>query len=559
MNRLQSQFYVSFPVVQADYTLIMLDLRFYARLLKNARFIKYLKNRPSKLVPGYESYEILQAIDEFRKSDKRSAKSDSAETLQQLHLNANPETRTFLVEPKEPNNFYLMTEKFFWHWPTTNLGSGRHALLFDMQIKGVGRNPLALRHDYSHSWGGHYLWQALKGYVVGHLFEGAAPLGILKIPYIATKTSDLKNKQIKSSAISMAIREADALRVTQVMASFDPLEKGSASLVLRDFLKKVKTPTCKSHMDNVIFHYSALFLMGIRHTAVTRENVTLEGKLIDYEDLTLDTDEETYNYFLIIHESKKGKSLYTSTIHFYLDAIVLTSIGLQKLDPSFKMTETECRKNFFKMIQALGKTIFQIDPELLSFMKLLLSRQAVYHKGLNSTDSSQSNAVEIVKTIKERQYKILLKQDMEKYESIYYSAQFPRIKFKDTFIEEYNLQALKDAEKLVERLFKMLQLESFSGDLNFNQMVQFSSECNKVLSQHSLIFPYKLVKGQIIPVQTSSKKITDALKDKFKEELGAGIISLDKYENKIVRGAILQLSNKSEYFVSLSPALLKGK
>lgn len=572
MNRLQSQFYVSFPVVQAEYSMIIMDIRATARLLRNVRFINYLKQRAPQMPAGFETVDILNAIDEFHKKDRPCKLQTDESTFLPLHLNASLEFRPFVQHPEEnQNNFYLMTEKFFWKWPTTNIGSGRHALLLDMQIKGIGRNPLAIRNDHAHSWGGHYLWQAMRGYIISTLYEGVTPLGILKTSYIAAKKKDLESPQIKSSAIAMAIRESDALRVTQVMTSFNPRDRGSYALILKNFLTKNRIKSLSEHMEKIIFHYSALLLMGIRHTAVTRENVTLEGTLIDYEDMKLDTDTQAYRCFIMTHKCHKkmpkgtkrfsGEALFSSTIHFYLDAIRLTSKGLSQLDPTFKMSDVECKKKFIKMIQLLGKTIFEIDVELLKFLSLLLSRDSIYDKGEENLAIKNTEANEIIKVIKSRPFEIVLTQDLGLYESNYYLVDFPRVKFKDPFIEKYNCIALMDADPLIERMFKMLQLESFAGNMGFDQMLNYSSECNKLLSQHSLIFPYKLVKGKVVREMTSKATFQKQIKLKMLKEFGVDLESFDSFKNPdtgemIIRGAFTHLKNGLCHYTSLKPTYI---
>jgi hypothetical protein len=573
MNRLQSQFYVSFPVAQAEYTMILMDVRAYSRLHKNVRFIKYLKQRKPLMPAGCETVEILNGKNEFLENDTTPI-GPKVEELKHLHLNAQLESRLFLRDPEEiKNNFFLMTEKFFWNWPTTNLGSGRHVLLLDMQIKGCGRTPLAIRHDHSHTWGGHYLWQAIKGYVVSNLFEGAAPLGILKIPYVAAQNSDLEaRKQIKSSTNAMAIRESDALRVTQVMTQFDPRERGNYALILKAFLKSMSVKNSSEHMENSIFHYTALLLMGLRHMAVTRENVTIEGRLIDYEDLTLDTDAEFYRCFLMTHKCQKnmpkgykrfkGEILFTSNLHFYLDAIKLTATGLTQLDPNFKMSDSECKKKLLQMIHKLGKTVFEIDKDLLSFFTLLLTRDALYDKGQNKADLQNTDANEIMKVVKKRAYKISLTQDLGPHECNYYLVDFPRVKFKNQFVENYNCRALMDSEPLIEKMFKMLQLEVFSGKLDFYQMLNFSSECNKQISQHALIFPYQLMKGKVVLKKSGMAKFRKDLITKFKSELGSTFKTFDlvidpESGDKIIRGAIIHLENGSDHFALIRPELVR--
>nr|MBA2406314.1 hypothetical protein [Bdellovibrionales bacterium] len=405
MNRLQPQFYVCFPVKQAKFSMILMDLGDYPRLLRNARFVKFLIENPSHWGKGHEMGYIFQSMKDYQ---PRPTPFDEAaqKDLSYLHLTTDNESRPFVPEIEEEPKPHLITERFFWYWPTVNIGSARHALLLDMQLKGIGRNPLAIRNDHFHSWGGQYLWQAMKAYVISKMYEGAAPLGLLKTSYVAVRDEDIQQRQIKTSAVSFSARDADALRVCQVMAQFDPSHSITREEVLKQFLKNMRVKSSSEQMEKIIFHYSVLLLMGVRHMSITRENVTLEGKLIDYEDMIQDAQGDIFKVFVMTsqcwedtpkeYRNFKGERVFATSLHFYLDAIELTALGLSQLDPDFKRGLKQLKSDFAKMLNILSKTIFDIDPELMFFLKLMLKQVVGYDKGDTLTQSKVANAKELL-------------------------------------------------------------------------------------------------------------------------------------------------------------------
>ena len=74
----------------------------------------------------------------------------------------------------------LPTERFYSK-PFLSLGSSRHVLLQDVQLKGVGRNNLCIDQDFYHSWGGLVMRDALKGYLSSLVANKKTKLGCLNI------------------------------------------------------------------------------------------------------------------------------------------------------------------------------------------------------------------------------------------------------------------------------------------------------------------------------------------------------------------------------------------
>lgn len=562
MNWLQPNFYVCFPVTSSDYNILLLDLMSYSRLALNAHFVRTLKPLSSKASSGNEIIPYLRLLRDFKPSTFKFKNIDE-KLLQDLHLNVQRDERVMTPEPEELNSLFLITEKFFCKHPSLNLGSARHALLYNYQIKGIGKNPLAIRTDHAHSWGGIYLWQSVKAYIIGHLLQGIAPLGVLNSTMVS-----VKNTQGKNSDMSLLFRESHATRVTQVMTQFDPHMNITKKSIVDAFIKRVGVKTAEEHMDKIIFHYSVLYLMGVRHLAINRENISLEGPLLDYEDVKWDVTPEAFKFYLVFqkclkkqkpYQFYKGERLHTSVIHFYFDAIELTALGLSELTP-YQFTRKKLLTKMQKMMKLLGQEVFDIDPAFMKFSNLLLEHSPIYTKGVK-VDSLQGDDTKLIRNfMKDHPVQNTLQEDHTVHEHSHFEVSLPRPKFKAAFLEEINQGRFVDITELASEVMKHIQVESRLGAIDFKAALELSSACNKVIGKNVGCFPFELRKGKIVPVYKKRQKLLDELKEKT-QELGAKVIRLDEITDPLtktsyVRGAFLSV-NSTDHYVLIKPTLMK--
>lgn len=72
---------------------------------------------------------------------------------------------------------YGFRRKIFWDYPPANLGSSRHIIIQNIQLKGSGRNPMA-SEQIRFMRGEEVIFGKILRPFVSHLYKGALPLGL---------------------------------------------------------------------------------------------------------------------------------------------------------------------------------------------------------------------------------------------------------------------------------------------------------------------------------------------------------------------------------------------
>lgn len=561
MNWLQPNFYIAFPVAPADYQIALIDILAFQRLNANASFVEKLKQLFPTTAAGEEIYHLFEQTKKARKTQLAPEKFE-LKKLDSLHLISAPPAKTIQKE-KVMEDLYLLTEKFFWMWPTVNLGSARHGLLLDYQIKGIGRNPLATRNDYFHSWGGQYLWQGIKAYVTGHILDRIAPLGVLNSNMVSIDQTEL-NSVLSASSVCQVFREADATRVTQVCTEFDPNMKITKERIKNEFLSRVGAKTFNDHLDQVIFHYAALYLQGMVHFSVTRENITLEGKLIDYEDVRILVDEDVLNVLVMTqkyakkaagHPYYRGEKLFTSSIHFYLDAIELTALGMKYLGARPVARRTLVNR-FKSMIKKLGKEVFDIDEGLLTFTLELLQLESIYHKG-ETLQLLQGDLVGTLLKKYKKQSTQVMEEDLSVYIQPRYEVSFPRPKYKNLQIDQLCRAQSIDFDAITQRIMKKVQIEAMGKKLGHKEVMNISQEANESINKVKGYFPYAYQKGKII-LKNDSTQITHLMEQVTL--LGGKIEQFSEITTQdysLITGGSITLPSGERHVITFKPILNK--
>lgn len=174
----------------------------------------------------------------------------------------------------------LLTERNLYP-ATLNLGSGRHCLLKDLQLKGIGRTALSLQDEYTHSWGGLQLRDALKSYMTSLFSQKLSLLGPLKILGVFIY-------QDLTEPLALQIREANTFRLSQLNPLY--LTKNEVQ-VARAHLESVFPGKSPVEMMQIIFeHYLHAFRHGVKYKSVAPDNLCLDGRWIDTESLDIRPD-----------------------------------------------------------------------------------------------------------------------------------------------------------------------------------------------------------------------------------------------------------------------------
>ena len=375
-------------------------------------------------------------------------------------------------------------------------------LLKDLQLKGSGRSPLALRTDYHHTWGGQYFWQSLKAYIVSHILEGALPQGILSTPLISVPTSELENKRLSHSLNSLMVREADDLRVTQVATDFDQELKPTKLEIKQSVLKEANSKTFEELFQKIIFQYASMALLGLRHIGVTRENIMVKGSLIDYEDRENHNSQEGYYFHYMTkvknNSSPKDAKLFTSTLHFYLEALILTAHGLNFLGAKISPDRLKLKKVLMKEIYSLSQTVFIVDQELLTFMDKILDLIPGYDRDIQKYAKDATKISKLKHQIQLSSGEIVKEEKGFDELILNQRLKFPRIEFRNPLLQAFqNHKNQTSILELTQKMFKMVEIETFGRNPTFEMALDLSSKVHEKLCLEQLVFPYQLKSKKI--------------------------------------------------------------
>jgi len=328
MINLPNSNYTWFPVAHKDYIPFYLNISKVRCLLEDAQFVERL-NENKGTSPASE-YRALQSKIVFNPSEDLNY-SELKRLLPMLHLCPDLEAKIFSPKGKRKglqgtHKLWLMAERFYWDSAVFNIGSARHILILNTQLKGSGKNPMAIRPDEDHAWGGSYLWENLKGVSFTHTYKSLLPLGILETLGISIyKEEFLADHTDVFELNSALIREAKSYRLAQLMSGLDNNNPKSKEFHLRE-VQTSKFP------EDYYFQFGSLLALGIQSVNITKENVMINGALIDYEDCSYQGDNDSQIFQLRLHFNSEIKEedvlaqlnsgrMYLSDFHLYLDAL----------------------------------------------------------------------------------------------------------------------------------------------------------------------------------------------------------------------------------------------
>lgn len=188
------------------------------------------------------------------------------------------------------NKTLLLVEKFSHPDAIAHLGSSRHALLGNIQIKGVGRNMLVSRLDYVHSWGGMFEIEAYFSYLVSNFLDR-------QLPYGACAT--FKVDQLPSGSFQI-LRNANGYRVSQFSSQMDPRE-------IQVLKKSIVDPLF--HLKKNAYQFAYSTFCNIYNYSMIAENILLDGRVIDCESIYTPPSLSFFSFYLdlCIKGEKKPK------------------------------------------------------------------------------------------------------------------------------------------------------------------------------------------------------------------------------------------------------------
>jgi hypothetical protein len=547
--------------------------------MDNARFVQELQLSQPKFTEGFEIANYMQLRRTFKIKPSR-LDGDFLESLEKALPFLNR------VSTGDPNPFwelanevkdriYLPTEKFFWNFPTINLGSGRHSLLYDIQLKGNGRNALAIRTDFSHAWGGSFIWQSLKSYAITVLLKGMLPQGILETEMISLYRNDEDDQKLTPSSRALQFRSSKGLRVTQICIGIDPHLYPNQKQILSGLLTGQGLKYSSQLFEKSLFMYASMFMNGLKHLSVTKENITLEGQLLDYEDVEYLTDKENYSFQIYLKIAKKEgqqipntsnllakefvpflkrAKLYTSTIHHAVHASQFAHIGLTFLDPKFKQTEDQINKRFMKVVKNLMKNIFETQKVFVDFTEELCKLKPAYFTG-DLSGSDGDVILPLLKRYKVLQFEIINNKIEPHLMTLTVEVKLPRPKLKNKILESFNEGKHNiTIESQVSVMLKYLQLKIHSSKFELKDMLEYTSLCHKTLSKSAKIFPYLIHNGVIKEKNKTMNVFSRELKKIIEKEKGLRIANVDF--SQIEGGVMVQKKTDFDHFKKIRTPII---
>jgi hypothetical protein len=187
----------------------------------------------------------------------------------------------------------LPAERFYGR-PYVNLGSSRHALAWDMQLKGVGFNQLCLNGDFHHRWGGFIVRDALKAFLSDIVASKRTKLGTLH----TAAAFIYHDHALGKIPLALQLRDAQSYRLAQVHPDFTPQQ--DKEVVRQHLCRYFHTQDPELMLQTICEHYTHAVAQGIHFRSISFDNLTVDGRFLDCESIDFTTDHRPVPRFVIL-------------------------------------------------------------------------------------------------------------------------------------------------------------------------------------------------------------------------------------------------------------------
>jgi hypothetical protein len=161
-----------------------------------------------------------------------------------------------------------------------NPGSSRHAMLPGLQLKGCGRNRLALRDDFAHRNGTLDLQAAVAEYVRSHLYSALLPLGCARVFFVSAYRDGQGKRRLNGYPLALLGREPPGLRLAHLPEN-GRLAAADRKWVRRDLRRRWGTLDEREVTQALARQWGSQIYFGIAQLNPIPDNLTLSGQLID--------------------------------------------------------------------------------------------------------------------------------------------------------------------------------------------------------------------------------------------------------------------------------------
>jgi hypothetical protein len=276
MKDLDLRKYTSVYLKEKEVTPWVINPDCLERLEINAEYIKQLKANYSHELISWHVKDVQEAC-------KKMSFSKTKADLKHFGLATSVFNSGGFESKESCDIFYkeadltLNTERFFAP-DFQSLGSSRHVLLYDTQLKGCGKNSLAITPDFHHRWGGYLARDCLNSIVSSIVVNQRSILGSLEI----LGSFLYKDKTFNQMHNTLQVRDAKTYRLAQLHPC---LLSEEDKIKAQNFIKnKFNSPP--SEILKIIFNnYINAFKKGIVHKSISYDNLLIDGRFIDTESI----------------------------------------------------------------------------------------------------------------------------------------------------------------------------------------------------------------------------------------------------------------------------------
>ncbi len=182
------------------------------------------------------------------------------------------------------------------------MGSSRHVLGVNYQLKGIGKNSLAHDEDYYHSWGGMVCRDGLAVILSDHAIEKRTKLGCMKTDAVFRYAKE----QLKNTPLVLSLRKNNTFRLSQIVDHF--ISHDEKKFVRKHLFSIFKTEGAHNIFAKIVENYVHAASVGVFHRSVTQENLTIDGRFIDTESIDYTKDSKAIPFYISVGLKKDTHS-----------------------------------------------------------------------------------------------------------------------------------------------------------------------------------------------------------------------------------------------------------
>ena len=263
------------------------------RLNLNAAYLKALQLVQSPLRPE----DIVFNIHQLQRHELEIENLSPEESLYQLGIISIGTQAGSFINKKEFFDFFkqatvlLASEKFSLPGVVYS-GSSRHALLYDVQLKGIGRNSMVSDFNYDHSNGVLTSFDAFKALVSGLVINSRTQLPELECLGIFNYT-DHNSEGLPNA---MLVRSTDSYRLAHCWPS--QLNFHEMDIIKKHLSYRFNASSPDQIFSTIIENYIHAFSVGVLHRSPSLDNLLVDGRWIDAESLDFTSTKEAYPAFI---------------------------------------------------------------------------------------------------------------------------------------------------------------------------------------------------------------------------------------------------------------------